>query len=31
MKAGQALINPPVTHSQETLEDTHAIVIEIKE
>jgi beta-alanine degradation protein BauB len=31
VKDGQALINPPITHSQETLEDTHAILIEIKE
>jgi quercetin dioxygenase-like cupin family protein len=30
VKAGQALIRPAVTHSQESLKDSHAIVIELK-
>jgi quercetin dioxygenase-like cupin family protein len=30
LKAGQALIRPAVTHSQESLMDTHGIVIELK-
>jgi quercetin dioxygenase-like cupin family protein len=29
-KAGQALIRPAVTHSQESLKDSHAILIELK-
>ena len=29
--AGTALINPPVTHSQEHLSDSHAILVEIAE
>ena len=30
-KAGDVLINPPVTHSQEHLTDSRAILVEIKE
>ena len=30
-KVGDVLINPPVTHSQEHLTDTRAILVEIKE
>jgi quercetin dioxygenase-like cupin family protein len=30
-KAGDVLINPPVTHSQEHLTGTRAILVEIKE
>lgn len=30
-KAGDALINPPVTHSQEHMGAVHAILVEIKE
>jgi quercetin dioxygenase-like cupin family protein len=30
LKDGDALINPPVTHSQEHLEDVHAIIVELK-
>jgi quercetin dioxygenase-like cupin family protein len=31
LKDGDALINPAVTHSQEHLEDVHAIVVELKQ
>ena len=30
-KVGDVLINPPVTHSQEHLTDTRALLVEIKE
>jgi len=30
VKAGQAVIRPPVTHSQESLSAVHGIVIELK-
>jgi quercetin dioxygenase-like cupin family protein len=30
LKDGDALINPPVTHSQEHLEDVRAIIVELK-
>ncbi len=30
-KNGDAQINPPVTHSQEHLEDSHAILVEFKQ
>lgn len=30
-KNGDALINPPVTHSQEHMEAVHAILVEMKE
>jgi len=30
-KVGDVLINPPVTHSQEHLSDTRALLVEIKE
>jgi len=30
-KDGDVLILPPITHSQETLEDVHTIVIELKQ
>ena len=30
-KDGEAQINPPVTHSQEHLEDVHAILVEFKQ
>ena len=29
-KAGDVLVRGPVTHSQETLGDTHAILVEVK-
>ncbi|HZP88438.1 MAG TPA: hypothetical protein VFB54_16620 [Burkholderiales bacterium] len=28
--SGEALINPPVTHAQEHLEDVHVILVEMK-
>jgi quercetin dioxygenase-like cupin family protein len=31
LKTGQALIRPPVTHSDEALDDVEAILIEIKQ
>jgi quercetin dioxygenase-like cupin family protein len=31
LKAGEALIRPPVTHSDEALDDVEAILIEIKQ
>ena len=31
VKDGDALINPPVTHSQEHSEDAHAILVEFKQ
>ena len=31
VKDGDALINPPVAHSQEHLEDAHAILVEFKQ
>ena len=31
IKDGDALIVPAITHSQETLEDVHSIVIELKQ
>ena len=30
-KDGEAQINPPVTHSQEHLDDVHAILVEFKQ
>ena len=30
-KPGDAMINPPVTHSTESLTDLHAIIVEMKE
>jgi quercetin dioxygenase-like cupin family protein len=30
LKAGQALIRPPVTHSDEALDDVEAILVEMK-
>jgi beta-alanine degradation protein BauB len=31
LKAGEALIRPPVTHSDEALDDVEAILVEIKQ
>ena len=31
VKTGQALIRPAVTHSQESMSDAHAILIELKQ
>jgi hypothetical protein len=31
VKDGEALINPPVTHAQEHLEDVRAIIVELKQ
>src|SRR5208282_1858606 len=31
LKTGEALIRPPVTHSDEALEDVEAILVEIKQ
>lgn len=31
LKDGEALINPPVTHAQEHLEDVRAIIVELKQ
>src|SRR5580700_2491282 len=31
LKAGEALIRPPVTHSDEALDDLEAILVEIKQ
>jgi hypothetical protein len=31
LKTGEALIRPPVTHSDEALDDVEAILIEIKQ
>jgi hypothetical protein len=31
LKTGEALIRPPVTHSDEALDDVEAILVEIKQ